>query len=114
MRPGQREVRGAVIESRRRPSGGRVAIITQMGEGICDVIRVSYAGEVALMATVASRRRVGVAGGMAGKALETGMGAGKRETCRGVIKCCRRPGRSRVARHAVMVEIIRRMVGVSR
>lgn len=40
------------------------------------------------------------------------MGTGQREAGTAVIECCRGPCRSRVARYAIMIKIIRRVIGI--
>ena len=91
----QLEAGGVVVEERRLPGGEAVAFAA--GDREAGVHRISGAGEVDLVTGEALGGRTGVAGSMAGRALDGAMGAEKLEAGRVVIEGRRLPGGNAVA-----------------
>jgi len=69
-----------------------VALRAIMAEIELDVIGIDNPIVIALMATVAIKRRILVAAGMAANALQGGMGSRKGKAAGCMVKCRRRPG----------------------
>lgn len=106
MRAGQRETRATVIEGRRAPASGIVALLAAVGELICRMAGTISAVVIRLVTRPASRRcavelTVNVASITGGADVR----AGQREIGQVVIKGCRLPRRSRVTCVARMREL---------
>lgn len=106
MGSSQRETGCAMIESRRLPGSGRVTLCAQMREAVRDVIRIRNRCKIALVAAIAISRRVGVSRGMASDTLQPGVPAREREPGSAMIESRRRPCRSGVTGHTIVVKVV--------
>ena len=112
MRPGEREGRQIMIECCRCPPGHRVTLRAIVVEVVRDVIRICHTGKVTCVARVARRGSACITRGMALDARHCEMGSGKREGRRIMIECRRCPPGRRVTLRAIVVEVVRDMIGI--
>ena len=112
MRPRQRKIRIIMIKIRRRPLACIMAGDAVMTEIIGGVVRIRGIVKVRAVTAPAIARCVAVAVAVAVDAVHGSMRPRQRKIRIGVVKTGRRPLVCRVARFAVMAEIIGSMVRI--
>ncbi len=104
-----------MIKRCRLPCGRRMASLTILAEVVCDVIWVRSTIEVRAVALIAVREdQLVISVGMARLARRVYVGSRQWKLGRAVIERCRLPCRRGMARGAVLTEIPRDMIWISR
>jgi hypothetical protein len=88
-------------------TGGAIVI-----EVVRHMIGISHSRKISLVAGVAIGRRVDITGGVAGNARSRYVGSGQWERGRTVVEGRRIPGSGRVTGGAIVIEVVRHMVGI--
>ena len=114
MRPGEREIRLAVVKRGRGPGVLGMTGHAVVGKIIAHVIRVCRCLVILPMAGITVRSDIGVTAGMALLAVQGFVRPLQREVRLAMVKGSRRPGILGMAGHAVVGKIIAHVVGVCR